>query len=132
VEDRGAWLHCDQRVEDRGQKLRNPLELQRQAAFCSGLRFPATTATTRWPTKRMTPIENIGVVRIDEVILMQGGAEKATRNILPGKILTTPGMARPPFDVNPAGRVRGREANAELSSAGGSPSPHPSCNGPFP
>src|SRR5438093_2374699 len=48
----------------------------------------ATTAATRWPTKRT---ENIAVVGVDQVVLVGGGAVEPARHVLPGEHVDDPG-----------------------------------------
>lgn len=100
MEDRGIWLHRDQRVENRGQNFVVHPDFP-TCGFCSGFAF-GDDRNHPLAHKANDVVENIGVVGVDQVILMRGGAEKATRNILPGKNLDNARDGQRRLDVDAA------------------------------
>src|SRR4029077_15633428 len=85
VEDRSIRLHSDHRVENRGQNFVIHPDFA-TGGFCSRFAL-GNDRNDPLAYEANDVVENIGVVGVDQVILMYGSAKKATGNILPGKNL---------------------------------------------
>src|ERR1700730_1515082 len=85
VEDRGIRLHRDRRVENRGQNFVIHPDFA-TGGFCSSFAL-SNDRNDPLAHEANEVVENVGVVGVDQVILMYGSAEKAAGNILPGKNL---------------------------------------------
>jgi hypothetical protein len=85
VKDRRIGRHRGDRIEDRGQHFVGDIE-HSTGVFRRGLAF-SDDGGDPLAGETHDIVENIGIVRIDQVVLVEGGAVEPARHVLPGEDL---------------------------------------------
>ena len=85
VQDRRFGLHCRDRIEHRGQDLVGDVE-QAAGLFCGGLAL-GDDGGDPLADEAHHVVEHVGIVGVDQVVLVERGAEEPARHVLPGEDL---------------------------------------------
>ena len=81
VQDRRFGFHCRDRIEHRGQYLVGDVE-QAAGLFCGGLAL-GDDGGDPLADETHHVVENVGIVGVDQVVLVERGTKEPARHVLP-------------------------------------------------